>query len=150
MYRFYPETQERRFTMHLPPYGENEVGSLWIMAHEDETAEAVVSRQDPKSPAWPGKVKGYPKPSREYRLKIWEREVKEAENAVLHFQNFLKDRTEDGFLKLWKFDQQYDKEVVKNFNGPNDPKYREHLNAVNKRGLEFFSAQLRHLLDNKP
>jgi hypothetical protein len=75
VYQFYPEKTYRRVEVGVPPYPNGKAGDIWLIVHPDESAEAVVSDFGPSRPEWPGKIKGYPVPSREYRLKRWEEKL---------------------------------------------------------------------------
>jgi hypothetical protein len=73
VYQLEPEmTGYRRKLVDVPPYAGGEAGDIWLIVYEDESVEAVVSNYGPSRPEWPGRVKGYPEPTREYRLKRWE------------------------------------------------------------------------------
>jgi hypothetical protein len=73
LYQLEPERKGyRRQLVDVPPYAGGEVGDIWLIVHADESVEAVVSNYAPSRPEWPGRVKGYPVPTREYRLKRWE------------------------------------------------------------------------------
>ncbi|HJV75986.1 MAG TPA: DUF3304 domain-containing protein [Noviherbaspirillum sp.] len=90
-YRFYPEPEYRQALVTLPPYPDGKASQIWLIVHEDETAEAVVSHYGPSREEWPGKVKGYPVPSREYRLKLWERKMEQEQEALNRFQKVVRD-----------------------------------------------------------
>jgi hypothetical protein len=73
IYQLEPERKEyRRVLVDVPPYAGGKKGDIWLTVHADESVEAVVSNFGPSRPEWPGRVKGYPEPTREYRLKRWE------------------------------------------------------------------------------
>jgi hypothetical protein len=73
LYQLEPERKGyRRKLVDVPPYAGGEAGDIWLIVHADESVEAVVSNYAPSRPEWPGRVKGYPVPTREYRLKRWE------------------------------------------------------------------------------
>lgn len=88
-YKFYPEPAYREALVTLPPYPEGKASQIWLIVHEDETAEAVVSHYGPSRDEWPGKVKGYPVPSREYRLKMWKEKIEREEADKRAFERDL-------------------------------------------------------------
>jgi hypothetical protein len=149
-YSFYPEMKEKRVTLSLPPYPEERVGSLWLLVYEDESAEAIVSEYDPDHPQWPGKVKGRPKPSREYLLKLWQREVDSAKSTVALFEKSLIDTTDVAYQRQWDHDLQYSKKNIKSFTGPDDPAYRAMLKDSDEKALALAKKYLENVLRNKP
>jgi hypothetical protein len=74
-YQFYPEKEYRKKLVSVPPYAAGEPGDIWLIVYSDDSVEAVVSDYLPTRPEWPGKIKGYPIASREYRLKRWEEKL---------------------------------------------------------------------------
>jgi hypothetical protein len=83
VYQLEPETTEyRRKLVDVPPYAGGEAGDIWLIVYEDESVEAVVSNYGPSLPEWPGRVKGYPEPTREYRLKRWEIKLEREKREV--------------------------------------------------------------------
>lgn len=90
-YQFYPEKEYRKALVSVPPYADGKPSQIWLIVHEDETAEAVVSLYGPSRPEWPGKVKGYPVPSREYRVKLWEEKLRRERAEVAIFEKALKE-----------------------------------------------------------
>ncbi len=89
-YKIWPEKEYRRVLTNVPPYSNNKPGDIWIMVHEDDSVEAVVSNAGPSHPDWPGKIKDWPTPSREYRLKVWERKLREEKDALVRFEKAVK------------------------------------------------------------
>ncbi|QND86955.1 Uncharacterized protein ChrSV_4730 [Chromobacterium vaccinii] len=63
-------------TVEVPRYAEGDVGTVWVQFLPDGKVELVVSRYDPSNVNWPGVMKGWPKPSMEYRRKIWSDDLK--------------------------------------------------------------------------
>src|SRR3569833_3136354 len=86
VYQFYPETEYRRVEVGVPPYPNGKVGDIWLIVHPDFTVEAVVSDWGPSRPEWPGSIKGYPVPSRAYRLKLWEKKLVEEKAELAIFE----------------------------------------------------------------
>ncbi|MEN7431964.1 DUF3304 domain-containing protein [Chromobacterium sp. TRC.1.1.SA] len=60
----------------VPPYAEGDVGTAWVQLRPDDKIALVVSRYDPSSANWPGVVRGWPKPSLEYRRQLWDQEMR--------------------------------------------------------------------------
>lgn len=66
------------FTLEIPVYEPGKAAELWILRTEDDTYSIVVSNLQPDHPEWPGKTKGWPVPSLEYRQLMHARDLKEA------------------------------------------------------------------------
>ncbi|WP_445232606.1 DUF3304 domain-containing protein [Duganella rhizosphaerae] len=81
-YNFYPDPVWREQLVDVPPYPQGIAGEIWLAMHEDGRAEAVVSHVDPTRAEWPGKIKGYPVPSKEYVSK-WRSEKLSSEKRML-------------------------------------------------------------------
>lgn len=65
-YQFYPDPTVHRETVSIPPYPNGKAGDIWLIVYEDGSVGAVVSHYGPSLPEWPGKIKGYPVPTKEY------------------------------------------------------------------------------------
>lgn len=87
-YQFYPDLKWYEQLVTVPPYAGGRAGDIWLAMHEDGHAEAVVSNYGPDLPEWPGRIKGYPVPSREYLLKV--------RNDRITFQKGMLDAMEKG------------------------------------------------------
>lgn len=60
----------------VPRYDSSDVGTVWVQLLPGGKVELVVSRYAPTHAQWPGKVKGWPVPTVEFRRKIWDRDMK--------------------------------------------------------------------------
>ena len=94
-FRFYSEQETRRHLVSVPPYAAGEAGDIWLIVYEDESVEAVVSDYLPTRPEWPGKIKGYPVASREYRLKRWEEKLERDKASLDGMEKALKGDVSD-------------------------------------------------------
>jgi hypothetical protein len=154
VYRFYPEKEEHRQLVTVPPYAGGKAGAIWLIVHADESAEAVVSSADPDHPAWPGKIKGYPVPSKEYRLKIWERQVAQTKDDLAGSEESLKKLSKETILERWNYQKKYEESSnerkLQSFTGPDDPKYAASLKNEYEKQVKFFSTRLEYLLKTKP
>lgn len=119
-YQFYPEEQYRKALVSVPPYPDGKPGDIWLIVHADESAEAVVSNYGPSRPEWPGKIKGYPVPSREYRLKLWERKLRQEKTELAAMkkavQSDIRDLTLEELMRLERAIR-YSEEEVKRLEG---------------------------------
>jgi drug/metabolite transporter superfamily protein YnfA len=67
--------ERTRKVIELPAYPDGTPGDLWAIIYPDGTLGAVSTNYGPGHEKWPGKVKGWPVASIEYRRKLWERDV---------------------------------------------------------------------------
>ena len=83
VYQLSPDPTFHRETVSVPPYPDGKGGDIWLIVYEDGSVGAVVSHYGPSLPEWPGKIKGYPVPTKEYRDERRKEKIKR-EKAVLH------------------------------------------------------------------
>lgn len=83
----YEKIPLRTHELEVPRY--EEPATLWVQILDGGMLAAVVSRYDPPNANWPGAVKGWPRPSLDFRRKIWSRDysillgdLRSLENAV--------------------------------------------------------------------
>lgn len=70
----------------VPRYDSSDVGTVWVQLLPGGKVELVVSRYAPTHAQWPGKVKGWPVPTVEFRRKIWDRDHGEYMRRVKRFE----------------------------------------------------------------
>jgi len=75
----------------LPPYVDGKPGQLWAVLYQDGSVEVVSSNYGPPHEKWPGKIKGWPVPSIEYRRKLIEREIHAAKQSIAVSKRVLSD-----------------------------------------------------------
>jgi hypothetical protein len=140
-------------TVELPPYAKGKAGELWVMRTADGGLEVVSSDLQPDHPQWPGKIKGWPEPSLEFRRERWALLHSQAVAAVENHENFLDElkKTPHATMKeSWTFDQQYRHDEIQNFSGPEDPRYADYLEARLNEGLQQSKADVEQSLKEKP
>ncbi|SMF12718.1 DUF3304 domain-containing protein [Pseudogulbenkiania subflava] len=130
----------------VPRYDSSDVGTVWVQLLPGGNVELVVSRFDPTHAQWPGKVKGWPVPTVEYRRNIWDRDMKEKESSVRLYAELLSeiDTLDLGKMKEnWDSDQKYSKDNIKGFKGYDDPAYRAYKKAYCKENLVFWQQEVK-------
>lgn len=133
----------------IPPYTIADVGTVWTIMHADETVEVLVSDLSPSHPQWPGRVKGNPVPSREYRLKLWQREVDLAVKSLERSKSV--DHSDaTGRKESWKLLTQYRRDEAKAFSGPDDPTFITFLEEQRTRNIQWAKDRLDYLMSIKP
>ena len=66
----------------VPPYPNGRPGTLWTVIYPGPKLEVLSSVYDPSNANWPGRIKGWPVPSLEYRRKLWDRTVDETKTTL--------------------------------------------------------------------
>lgn len=134
----------------LPPYPDGQAGMLWALFYADGSVQVVSSNYAPGHAKWPGKIKGGPMPTLEYRRKMWQMDYDEAKSFE---QELLgpRDESDSGWEKQWESDSRYGEgAVMKSFLGPKDPNYRKHVRRADQDGLLRIQAKLKRLEGTRP
>jgi len=74
--------------LEVPRY--TEPATLWVQILDGGQLAVVVSPYNPSNVNWPGVVKGWPKPSAEYRRKLWDRDMKSLKKDLATFKEEIK------------------------------------------------------------
>ncbi|UZD55072.1 DUF3304 domain-containing protein [Caldimonas aquatica] len=136
----------------LPPYPTDEPGVLWALFYEDGSVEVLASAVDPGHPKWPGKLKHWPVPSREYKLKLWQRQYEDALAGIKTFER-QPQRTQEDLEKEWSFYRGFSQEMrdrLAAFSGPLDPAFSNFLEQQRQIALETYRRLADQLLRVKP
>lgn len=147
-----PEVQEVH-TVEVPRYVNGKPGELWVIRAKDGAIEVVSSDFQPDHPKWPGKVKGWPEPSLEYRRERWAIYMHHEEGGVHTFTKALQDLERDPAAEArssWKMFAQHRPQDLEGFTGPEDPKYIEHLREEYREGLARSKRNVQELLEARP
>ena len=137
----------------LPPYVDGKPGRLWAVLYQDGSIEVLSSEYGPSHAKWPGKVKGWPVPTVEYRRKLWERDLKYMQsdiNATTTLIERLEKNPEESLRKNWAFDKQYRAKDIEKFFGPNDPEYMKYLRQRYAETLSSRKQRLEYWMKKKP
>jgi hypothetical protein len=137
----------------LPPYVDGKPGRIWAVHYQDGSVDVLSSDYGPPHVKWPGRVKGWPVPTIEYRRKRWERDLEREKSDVRNAEMLLKDLRENPKKSLersWEFDKKHSWNEITNFEGPDDPGYKKH---VQRRYEEYLNDSLEgvdSLMKRKP
>lgn len=134
----------------LPPYPTDEPGVLWALFYEDGSVEVLASAVDPGHPQWPGKLKHWPIPSREHRLKLWQMEYDRVARGISYYEELIKGPSAARLEEIWKHLQRYSPNELKGFSGPNDPRFNQAIREEGERALRTRRAWLEQLEKSKP
>jgi hypothetical protein len=137
----------------VPRYVDGKPGELWVLREADGQVSVISSDVQPDHPGWPGRVKGWPVPSLEYRRERWELFRKHQQMYVDTFMQLLDElkKSPDARAKAaWEHDLKYNKESLSGFSGSEDPRYRTYLKKDYLDGLERSRMELARIMEMKP
>lgn len=137
-------------TAELPPYPTDEPGVLWALFYEDGSVEVLASAVDPGHPKWPGKVKHWPVPSREYKLKLWQIEYDQVANLVPYYREMMAGLSPSKLQKEWELRKKYEPKSLNGFTGFDDPAFGELLRKEGAEALERAQQDMKALERIKP
>ncbi len=144
---------DKNETVEVPPYVDDKPGELWIIRSAEGGISVVSSNYEPSHPKWPGKVRGWPVPSIEYKREQWQMYRDHEEGVVRVFQSLLRELSEapeTRAKKAWEHAREYDKESIQGFKGPSDPRYLEFLRMDYQKGLNESKERLQRLMESRP
>jgi hypothetical protein len=133
-----PEVKETHL-VDVPPYVDGKPGELWVLRASDGHISVVSSDYQQDHPKWPGKVKGWPIPSLEYRRERWELIKNHEEGGVRTALSLLEQLEKDPQGRAetaWKFAEEYEQTAIEGFSGPSDPRYIVQLKKDYEEFLE--------------
>jgi len=137
----------------LPPYVDGKPGRLWAVHYQDGSVDVLSSEYGPPHAKWPGKVKGWPVPTVEYRRKLWERDLELKRLDVRDAQQLLaqlKKDPEKSLNESWEFDKKHRSQQIKSFRGPDDPAYKEFLVNWYESSLKAAQQDVDDWMKRKP
>ena len=141
------------YSAEVPPYVDGKAGELWVIRTAAGDVELVSSDFQPDHASWPGKVKGWPVPTLEYRRSRWEIYVQSEQMHVTNYKELLarlENIPEEASKVAWEHDMKYRGNQVKQFTGPSDPKYSTYLKSRYQAGLAGAIERLRAVEAQKP
>jgi hypothetical protein len=137
----------------IPRYANNELGDLWILREPDGKISAVSSDLQPNHAHWPGKIKGWPVPSLEYRRAKWAISKKHEEDGVTAAVELLDELQRSPAAvaqKIWETEKKYDPKSVEGFSGPRDPRYWKVVEERISQGLAQTKQRLQAIEEARP
>lgn len=147
-----PEVKSRH-VIAVPNYGPGKPGELWVLRAADGTMSLVSSDFQPDHAAWPGKIKGWPVPSKAYQLERWELYRKHEADDVALYESMLEELRLFPLKRAteaWDFTIKDDPKSLKGFTGAHDIAYHAWLKSDYEQSLERSRIQLRGVMEAKP
>lgn len=137
----------------LPPYADGKPGRIWAVLYQDGSVEVLSSEYGPPNAKWPGKVKGWPVPTLEYRRQLWEQDLERKKHSVHAAESLikeLKDDPQESLRRRWQHDKQYAWKSIEQFSGPDDPEYKIFIMKRNDEFLRRAQQRLEDWIKRKP
>ena len=144
---------KKSFTLDIPAYGLGKVPELWILRTSDNEFSLVASNFQPNHPEWPGKIKGWPVPSVEYRRIIHARYLKEAQSDVNLYESSLVDlekRPLEHGKEMWEQRRVRESDALKVYKGSGDAAYLASLREEYQAGLVEAREKLKRINAAQP
>jgi hypothetical protein len=137
----------------VPQYATGKPGELWVVRELGGKISVVSSDLQPDHRNWPGKIKGWPIPSIEYRRERCEIFRKHEAEGVKSLTKLLEDLEKNPgatAIDMWKTGKEYDPKSVAGLSGPNDPRYLNSLKITIKRTLDETRQRLQQVMKARP
>jgi hypothetical protein len=140
-------------TVEVPQYLDGKPGELWVLREADGKISVISSDFQPDHPKWPGKVKGWPVPTLEYQRERWEIYRAYEEDGVKLYQNFLDELEKEPLVRAkeaWEYSKQNHPSEIREYTGPDDPRYIDFLREHYKSGLGRSKQLLNRVMEERP
>ena len=148
----------QRFIVDIPRY--EQAADVWFINYPDGTVGVVSTAYRPNGEGWPGKIKGWPKPSIEYQRQRWQLYMDVALSDLRSFkkmeENFRVD-SKKYLQESWISYREWSKKhpgppskELQMFSGPDDPKFLIHEREKIENGLKFYQDKVDQLTKVKP
>lgn len=137
----------------VPRYVDGKPGALWVVRQAGGGVNVIATDFQPDHPKWPGKVKGWPVPSLEYRLERWKlyRDLEQDRvDLGRKFLNELKKSPLGEAKAAWEYSKQDNPSSLAGFTGPEDPKYIGFLEREYRGSLEMSRRRLQEIMEARP
>ena len=144
---------KKSYALDIPAYDLGNVPELWILRTADNVFSLVASNFQPNHPDWPGKIKGWPVPSVEYRRVIHARYLKEAESDVSLYEGMLaglKNQPVEHGKRVWEHRLVSEADTLKAYKGSRDAAFLAMLRAEYETGLVEAKNKLQKVAAAQP
>lgn len=142
------QSQERIFE--VPPYPRGRAGMLWAAFYGEDDVEVIASEYAPGNYEWPGRIKGWPQPTPEYRHKLWQKERDRRAEDFADWNQLVTNPTEADLERTWENSKQREPDQIRDFTGPTDPKFREFVRNKFKPIAEDKKKELEYWESREP
>ncbi|WP_083411906.1 DUF3304 domain-containing protein [Janthinobacterium sp. 1_2014MBL_MicDiv] len=147
-----PEVKQTQ-VLEVPAYADGKPGELWVLRGADGKLAIISSDYQPDHASWPGKVKGWPLPSLEYRREKWDAYIQHEEGGVELWEKLL-EQMRLAPLKhareVWESERKSDPKAFSDYTGPDDTRFHAYLRADYARLLAGSRSKLEQLKKERP
>jgi hypothetical protein len=147
-----PEVKEENI-VEVPPYVDGNPGELWVLRAVDGNLSVISSDFQPDHRKWPGKLKGWPVPSLEYRRERWDLMRNHEQQGIELYLSLLAQLEQDPQHRAeeeWEFSKKDNPAAIGSFSGPDDPRYLLSLKGEYEEGLRRSRKLLMEIEEAKP
>lgn len=137
----------------VPAYANGHPGELWVLRGEKGELDLISSDYQPDHAKWPGKIKGWPIPSVEYRRERWQVYMDYEQGGVKLFEGLLaelRDAPDKRAKDSWDYAKKDDPKSLAPYSGPEDVRYREALKAEYTQSLMRSRKKVEQLKKERP
>lgn len=137
----------------VPAYITGKPGELWVLRGENGDLSVISSDYQPDHAKWPGKIKGWPIPSVEYRRERWKIYMDHELGGVRTFEKALADikkSPQKMAQEEWELAKKYDPKSLAPYTGPEDLLYIESLKRNYEEGLVRSKKNVEDLRKQRP
>jgi hypothetical protein len=124
-----------------------------VLREANGALSIVSSDYQPDHAKWPGKIKGGPVPSLEYRRSQWDLHIEQKRAYVRVYTRMLKALKDTPLAhaeESWQHAKERDPESLRGFAGPKDERYRVELRTDYETSLREVQAELQELQEQRP
>lgn len=147
-----PDVQQTQL-LDVPAYADGKPGELWVLRDADGKLSIVTSDYQPDHTSWPGKIKGWPVPSLEYRREKWDVYIRHEEGGVKLWEKLLEQMRlapSEHAREVWASERKSDPKAFSDYTGPDDARFHAYLRADYARLLAGSRSKLEQLKKERP
>ena len=138
----------------IPEYHTQGTPTLWVQFLPGDRYAAIVSDAGPRDDAWPGEVKGWPEPTLEYEQKLWQREMRQAEdsleNANMLIEQYAHGVSDAQLQEKWAHYKKYERDELEHVQSYKDPEFLVFLKKSAKDYKKNAESVIDFLNKSKP
>lgn len=136
--------------LEVPQYPDGQVGTLWALFYADGSVEVVSSDFAPGHAKWPGREKGWPKPSLAYKRKVWQEEYDQEKGQVEDFEQMATSPAVKDIEESWAHYKERDPGAIEGMSGPMDPRFVHELKARFAKAAMSAKERMKQLEEARP
>lgn len=147
-----PEIKETQ-VVEVPRYVDGKPAELWVLRGADGKISLISSDYQPDHEKWPGKIKGWPVPSLEYRRERADLYISVATASLASSERYLKEleyKPNESIEGSWNALREKFPDELIGFSGPGDPKFKEKVRDCREKLVIKDREELQELKKGRP